>query len=156
MRLASRPNRSEFSVPKNPMAHLEPILTMLSLDDRADIVVEPLTGGISSDILKVTSGHQVFAVKRALPKLKVAEDWRVPVDRNMFEVAWLRVARAIEPNAVPEVLAHDPTTGTFAMTFLDSTEYPVWKAQLQSGEVDLTFAAAVGRVLGRLHDATAG
>src|SRR5918995_7065021 len=128
LRPASRPNRSEFSVPKNAMAHLEPILTMLSLDDRANIVVEPLTGGVSSDILKVTSGHQVFAVKRALPKLKVAADWRAPVVRNLFEVAWLRVARAIEPNAVPEVLAHDPTTGTFAMTFLNKKKSPVWKA----------------------------
>jgi aminoglycoside phosphotransferase (APT) family kinase protein len=142
-------------VPKISMAHLEPILAMLGLDDRADLVVEPLTGGVSSDILKVTSGHQVFAVKRALPKLKVAADWHAPVDRNMFEVAWLRAARAIEPSAVPEVLAHDPATGTFAMTFLDPTECPVWKAQLRGGDVDLAFAAAVGRVLGRLHDATA-
>jgi aminoglycoside phosphotransferase (APT) family kinase protein len=141
---------------ENAMAHLEPVLTMLGLDDRADIIVEPLTGGVSSDILKVTSGRQVFAVKRALPKLKVAADWRAPVDRNKFEVAWLRVARATAPSAVPDVLAHDPVTGMFAMTFLDPTTYPVWKAQLRSGEVDVTFAAEVGRVLARIHQSTAG
>ena len=137
------------------MDHLEPILTLLGLDDRADVVVEPLTGGVSSDILKVTAGRQVFAVKRALSKLKVAADWRAPVDRNKFEVAWLRVARVIAPDAVPEVLAHDPDTGTFAMTFLNPATYPVWKAQLKSGEVDVAFAAEVGRVLGRIHQTTA-
>jgi aminoglycoside phosphotransferase (APT) family kinase protein len=141
---------------ENPVAHLEPILRMLGLQDSADLIVEPLTGGVSSDILKITSGRQVFAVKRALPKLKVAADWRAPVDRNRFEVAWLRKVRGIAPEAVPEILAHDPDTGTFAMTFLDPATYPVWKAQLRGGNADVGFAAAVGRILGRIHRATAG
>src|ERR671913_431511 len=44
----------------------------------------------------------------------------------------------------------------FAMTFLDPAKYPVWKAQLRSGEVDVTFAAEVGSILGRIHESTAG
>jgi aminoglycoside phosphotransferase (APT) family kinase protein len=143
-------------LPDISLAHLEPILRRLGLDDRADLVVEPLTGGVSSDILKVASGGDVVAVKRALPKLKVAADWRAPVDRNRFEVAWLRTVRAIVPDAVPDILAHDPDSGTFAITFLNPATNPVWKAQLRDGTVDIDFAAEVGRILGRIHRATSG
>ena len=156
MLLAGSANPSEAPLLDHPPAHLEPILRRLGLDDTADLVVEPLTGGVSSDILKVSSGGRIFAVKRALPKLKVAADWRAPVDRNRFEVAWLRTVRAIAPEAVPEILAHDPDNGTFAMTFLEPATYPVWKTRLRDGFVDVDFAAAVGRILGRIHRATAG
>ena len=35
-----------------------------------------LTGGVSSDIWRVTTPSRRFCVKRALPKLKVAQEWR--------------------------------------------------------------------------------
>src|SRR5918998_844496 len=82
------------------------------------VVLEPLTGGVSSDIVKVTAAGRVFAVKRALPKLKVAADWRAPVERNSFEVAWIETAARIVPEAVPDILGHDPASGLFAMTYL--------------------------------------
>jgi aminoglycoside phosphotransferase (APT) family kinase protein len=86
----------------------------------------------------------------------VAADWRAPVERNRFEVAWLQVARRIVPDAVPEVLAHDPDSGSFAMTFLDPVEHPVWKSRLRDGHVDAGFAAEVGRSMALIHQATAG
>ena len=76
---------------------------------------EPLAGGVSSDILKVESSWGVLVVKKALPKLRVAQDWRVPTSRNASEVAWLKVAAGIVPSAVPKILAHDPEAGLFAM-----------------------------------------
>jgi aminoglycoside phosphotransferase (APT) family kinase protein len=117
--------------------------------------VEPLTGGVSSDILKITAGAQVFAVKRALPKLKVAADWRAPVERNAYEVAWLEVAGRIVPGAVPRVLAQSREGGLFAMEYLEPERHPVWKAELRRGRVDPAFAAEVGRQLVAIHGATA-
>ena len=116
---------------------------------------EPLTGGVASDIWKVESAFGVLVVKRALPKLKVAQDWQVPVSRNASEVAWLEVAGAIVPDAVPKVLAHDAEAGLFAMEYLDASDYPVWKTQLRDGIVVLSTSSEVGRRIGAIHAATA-
>jgi hypothetical protein len=62
----------------------------------------PLTGGVSSDIWKVETARQTFAVKRALAKLKVAQDWRAPVERSQHEYDWIETARAIVPSIAPD------------------------------------------------------
>jgi aminoglycoside phosphotransferase (APT) family kinase protein len=115
----------------------------------------PLTGGVASDIWKVEAGGRVLAVKRALRKLRVAREWIVPVSRNESEVAWLRTAAEVVPDAVPRVLAHDAQLGAFAMDYLDPDQHPVWKARLAAGHADPDFAAAVGRAIGAIHAATA-
>lgn len=115
----------------------------------------PLAGGVSSDIFRVEAPEATFCVKRALPKLKVVADWRAPVERNRYEVDWMRTAGAVVPGAVPRVLAEDPQAGAFAMEWLAPDRYPVWKSLLRDGVLDPTAAAAVGDVLGRIHAATA-
>lgn len=114
-----------------------------------------LTGGVASDIWKVQAGDRVFAVKRALQKLRVARDWQVPVSRNASEVEWLRAAARVVPHAVPEVLAHDAAIGAFAMSYLDPARHPVWKAELAAGRADPAFAARVGDTVAAIHAATA-
>ncbi|HEX8167529.1 MAG TPA: phosphotransferase [Beijerinckiaceae bacterium] len=116
--------------------------------------IASLAGGVSSDIFKVEAGERVFAVKRALEKLKVVADWRAPVERNAYEVAWIETAGRIVPDAVPKILGHDPG-GLFAMTYLDPKSHPVWKSQLRDGHVDEGFAAEVGRRMAAIHAATA-
>jgi aminoglycoside phosphotransferase (APT) family kinase protein len=140
------------------MSDAEPFRNLLSGMgiDPAGVTVEPLTGGVSSDIVRVTAGDRVFAVKRALPKLKVAADWRAPVERNTYEVAWLEVAGGIVPQAVPRILAQDAASGCFAMDYLDPASHPVWKAQLRDGHAVPAFAAAVGHTVVAIHAATAG
>lgn len=119
-------------------------------------VLEPLAGGVSSDIWHVEDGGRVFVVKRALGKLRVAADWRAPVERNRYEVEWMREASAIAPDAVPAILGDDPAAGLFAMAWLAPRDHPVWKAQLREGHADPAFAARVGAVLAAVHSATAG
>ena len=118
--------------------------------------VTPLAGGVSSDIVCVESGGRVFCVKRALAKLKVAADWRAPVERNHAEAEWLRVAGEVDRDAVPEILAEDVAQGLFAMSWLPPDAYPVWKTELRDGRIDPAFAAEVGRRIARIHAATAG
>lgn len=115
----------------------------------------PLTGGVASDIWKVEAGGRVFAVKRALQKLRVAREWTVPVSRNASEVDWLQAAAEVVPDAVPKVLAHDPDIGAFAMEYLNPADHPVWKSRLAAGEADPAFAAAVGATIGAIHASTA-
>ncbi len=118
-------------------------------------ILEPLAGGVSSDIVRVEAAGRTLCVKRALPKLKVAAEWRAPVERNHAEAEWMRVAAEIVPGAVPRLLAEDRAAGLFAMEYLPAASHPVWKEQLRDGAIDATFAAQVGGRIARIHAATA-
>jgi Ser/Thr protein kinase RdoA (MazF antagonist) len=116
-----------------------------------------LAGGVSSDIWRVDlPDGRTICVKRALPKLRVAADWYAPVSRNAFEWAWIEFAARHVPDAVPAPLAHDAQAGLFAMAYLAPDQHPVWKRQLLDGRVEPETAAAVGGVLGTLHQASSG
>jgi aminoglycoside phosphotransferase (APT) family kinase protein len=136
-------------------ALLEGLRRMSIASAHQRIVLEPLAGGVSSDIYRAVLPARVVCIKRALSRLKVAAVWQAPTERNHYEAEWMRVARGIVPQAVPELLGEDVATGCFAMAYLEPADYPVWKAQLAAGTIDRDAAAAVGDVLGRIHAATA-
>jgi len=114
-----------------------------------------LPGGVSSDIWRVELRTGTICVKRALPRLRVAQLWEAPVERNVFERRWMETANRAVPGIAPKILAHDDS-GVFAMEYLDSATYPLWKAELRSGRADPGFARTVGSHLVRVHAATAG
>jgi len=116
----------------------------------------PLPGGVSSDIWRVDLVTGPICIKRALPKLKVAADWRAPVERNAYEVAWMETAGRLVPGSAPRILGHDAGAGLFAMEFLDPQKHRLWKSELKEGRADPSFAAAVGRSLAAIHAGTAG
>lgn len=116
---------------------------------------QPLTGGVSSDIWRIDLPGGPICIKRALPKLRVNADWRAPVERNLYEARWMRVANAAVPGVSPALLGQDEATGTLAMDYLPADRYPLWKALLRDGVVDVRFAGQVAGSLGRIHAATA-
>jgi aminoglycoside phosphotransferase (APT) family kinase protein len=131
------------------------LVRMGAVDAGEAVTWTPLAGGVSSDVYRVDLPSGALCVKRALGKLKVAADWRAPIERNHWEAEWLRVAGGIVPAAVPAIVGEDLETGCFAMAYLSPDDHPVWKALLRDGAVELPTAAAVGDVLGRIHAATA-
>jgi 5-methylthioribose kinase len=116
----------------------------------------PLGGGVSCDVFLAEIAARRVVVKRALPKLRVAADWRAPPERSEAEVAWIRLVAGINPAWVPEILGEDHARHIFAMAYLPPEQYPLWKAQLAEGLVDTQFAASVGTALARIHAFTAG
>jgi 5-methylthioribose kinase len=92
--------------------------------------------------------------KRALAKLKVATDWQAPLERNHYEVAWLRRAGAIVPANVPRVLAEDREHGIALLQFLRPEDHRLWKSELLAGRADPDLAIAVATTIGRIHAAT--
>ncbi len=116
---------------------------------------ERLTGGVSSDIWRIDLPAGSVCIKRALAKLKVAADWRAPVERNVYEARWMQRAAAAVPGAAPTLLGQDSQSGALAMAFLPPDDHPLWKAQLRDGQADPDFAAAVATTLVRIHAATA-
>jgi aminoglycoside phosphotransferase (APT) family kinase protein len=114
--------------------------------------LEALGGGVSCDVIAADLPGRRVVVKRALPKLRVAADWRAPPERSQAEIAWIALVAGIDARWVPKVLAEDPARHLFVMEFLP---FPVWKSLLAAGEVDVGFAADVGRRLARIHAAPA-
>jgi len=118
-------------------------------------VLTLLDGGVSSDLWKVEAPGRTLCVKGALAELKTARTWHAPLSRNRVEHDYLQFAGRACPGRVPEVLAHDPAAGLFAMGYLPPEDYSVWKAQLMGGQVEVAVAAAVGDLVGCLHAASA-
>jgi len=118
--------------------------------------LEPLTGGVSSEIYRLNLDSGPVCVKRALAKLKVEKDWYAPIERNAFEVAWIETATEIAPGSAPEIIAHDPDALMFVMAYLEPEQYPVWKEQLSAGIIVPKTAESLGTLLAKLHGATAG
>ena len=116
---------------------------------------ETLAGGVSSDILRIDLPGRSLCFKRALPKLKVAAEWRAPVERNHAEVEWMRVADELAPGSVPRILGEDIQAGAFAMEYLAPAHHPVWKNELRDGAIRIETAEAVARTIAAIHAGTA-
>jgi aminoglycoside phosphotransferase (APT) family kinase protein len=109
----------------------------------------PLTGGVSSDIWRIDIAGGPVCAKRALAQLRVAADWRAPIERNLFEARWMQVADAAQPGCAPRVLGQHPGLGVLVMQYLP--HHALWKQQLRDGRAELHTARAVGRTLARIH-----
>ncbi|MFT3977492.1 MAG: aminoglycoside phosphotransferase family protein [Sphingomonas bacterium] len=121
------------------------------------VTLTPLSGGVSCDVWLARIGERPpIVVKRALPKLRVAADWRAPVERAENEVRWLRRAHGIDPRLAPLVVAEVPAEHLFALAWLEPEAHPVWRDELIAGRADPAFASGLGRDLARIHTATAG
>jgi aminoglycoside phosphotransferase (APT) family kinase protein len=115
----------------------------------------PLKGGVSSEIFRIDLPTGPVCAKRALRRLKVAQDWFAPVERSEAEVAWIQTVQSIHPGAAPRLIAADASHHGFVMAYLDPDQYPCWRDSLRDGAIDPLFAKAVGEVIGRIHARTA-
>jgi len=115
----------------------------------------PLTGGVSSDIWRIDTARGPVCAKRALSKLRVAADWRAPIERNLYEARWMRVAEEAAPGCTARVLGQHPRLGVLVMSFLEPSSYVLWKQALRDGQADAGTARAVGAMLARIHSFSA-
>ena len=133
-----------------------PALVRMGLADAEDHPeIVPLTGGVSSMIVRVDTRNGPLCIKQALPELKVVSHWSAPLARNHAELAWIREVGRILPEAVPQILGEDAQSYCFAMQWLAPEQHPVWKSQLRDGRVHAEFAAQVARHLALIHATTA-
>src|SRR5512146_778591 len=153
-------NSGAMSLAAHTEEHQEiaPALAAMGLiQDGESFHLERLSGGVSCDVYKVgRTAQPPLVVKRALPKLRVAHDWRAPPERSITEVAWMRLVAGINPDWVPKILGEDHAHHLFAMEFLAPERYPLWKSELAAGRNVEAFAASVGAALARIQASTAG
>ncbi|MDP7150675.1 MAG: hypothetical protein QGI70_06800, partial [Paracoccaceae bacterium] len=130
----------------------ESLVRELGIADASDILsVEPLTGGVASDIAKVDLGKRTICVKFALPKLKVAADWQAPVHRNAAEYAWLKVAADLLPQSAVRLFGRSEAQHGFAMEFVSGEDVYLWKTSLLEQKPNKGEALLVADMIGRIH-----
>jgi 5-methylthioribose kinase len=118
----------------------------------AEVRVRELAGGVSNIVLRVdVVGRPPFVIKQCRERLRVAMEWRAPLDRIWTEAATLGVLREILPEGtVPRVLFEDRPNYLFAMTCAPD-ESVTWKSLLMEGQADAGIAARLGTILGTIH-----
>ncbi|WP_321490495.1 phosphotransferase [uncultured Hyphomonas sp.] len=144
----------EHTIPEAPDTICD-ALRELGLASTSDAISgEPLSGGVSSDIWRIDLPGGPVCAKRALAKLKVAEDWFAPTNRIDFEAAYYRFASAIEAEVTPAVLGHHPELGVLITEYLSPSTHTVWKEELRDGVIRPGHIHGLGQTLRRLHDAS--
>jgi len=121
------------------------------LDPEAELA--PLSGGVSSEIYLVEDGKKRFVVKRALPKLRVKDNWFADVSRNASERDYIACVSQMMPGAVPQLYFFCPDEGYFGMEFLDES-FTNWKDLLLAGEFSIGHTELAGNILGEIHRRT--
>ncbi|WP_323845719.1 phosphotransferase family protein [Microbulbifer magnicolonia] len=138
----------------------EGLRNMRLLRDGERIQATSLTGGVSSDIWRVdllgAGDTRSYCIKRALARLRVADEWQAPVERGYYEILWLKEAFAIRPQNILEIVGEDRFTGSFAMEYLPAEDYASWKQLLAAGRVGVDIARAVASAIVNIHAQTAG
>ncbi|MCW4462009.1 aminoglycoside phosphotransferase family protein [Sphingomonas sp. BT-65] len=130
------------------------VLRHVGIDARV-AAVQPLTGGVSSDIFRVELDDRTVCVKFAIDQLRVASEWRAPVGRSAAEHAWLAFVASAFPGFVPSLLGVDDANHAIVMEFLPPADHPTWKARLLAGDIDVAFAGEVGARLAAIHSRSA-
>jgi 5-methylthioribose kinase len=118
----------------------------------SEVRVRELSGGVSNIVLRVdVPGQPPLVVKQCRERLRVAMEWRAPLDRIWTESAALGVLQDILPEAtVPRVLFEDRPNYLFAMTCAPD-DAVTWKSLLMEGRVDPEIATRLGMILGTIH-----
>lgn len=122
--------------------------------DSAAPRVTHLGGGVSSDIYLLESGGRKVVLKQALEKLRVRDEWRVDVSRNLAEQHYIEQVSTFLPQSMPRVLHRDERQNYFVMEYLAG--YRDWKSTLMAGEADAASAQRAGSILGTIHARTRG
>lgn len=125
---------------------------LISAGDHA--VITPLSGGVSSEVLRVDSAQGSFVVKQASPKLRVQEEWLADMTRSSIEQDCLRYWSQVVPDMVPHLLHYDDANYLFAMEAAPPDAL-MWKSMLLQGVLDLGIATRVARALAEVQNAAA-
>ncbi|HEY0525822.1 MAG TPA: hypothetical protein VGD08_20690, partial [Stellaceae bacterium] len=118
--MSGRPTAGETATEACAAELRERLIALGAVDRAAAASLSPLDGGVSSDIWRVDlADGRRLCVKRALPRLKVAQLWEAPVERNRYEWEWFRTVGSLLPASVPRLVAQDAEAGLFVMEYLE-------------------------------------
>src|SRR5438034_1770280 len=99
------------------------------------VIVEPLSGGVSNQVLRVTTAERIFVLKQSRPQLRTRDAWFSDLERIHREQEVMEALQPLLPaGAVPKVLHVDRANFVFAMEHAPA-EARVWKEALLAGDI---------------------
>lgn len=114
-------------------------------------LVREVSDGNMNRVFIVKGPEGALAVKQALPYIRAVPDWAFPADRIDYEAKAIRAFGVAAPDAVPELLHHDPVLKIMAMEAL--IHHRVWRGALVEGAMHTGTPHLLGLDLALLHHA---
>ena len=126
-------------------------LTRMNLLAPGDTARFTRIGGKRSDVFRVDLGWGSVCLKR--PRHDPMADTDTSAARARAETEWLKLAHAVAADGIPELQGELPEL--FCTEYLAPESHSGWLSRLLDGDISPTSAGEVGRLLGRVHAATA-
>ena len=98
-----------------------------------------------------TSREAPFVIKQCRERLRVAMDWRAPLDRIWTERATLELLGSILPAGNGSRRLVRGSCRVPLRDDLRPDDAVTWKTQLMAGQIDPKIAARLGTILGTIH-----
>ncbi len=113
-----------------------------------------LSGGVSNQVLRVTTPAGPFVLKQSRPQLRTRDAWFSDLDRIHREQEVMQALHPHLPDVVPNVLNVDKENFVYTMSHapLDAV---MWKAELLAGRIDVSLGKRIGETLGKMHQVSA-
>jgi 5-methylthioribose kinase len=118
------------------------------------VEIETLGGGVSNQVLRVTTEHTAFVLKQSRPQLRTRDAWYSDLERIWREQEVMQSLQPLLPSTVPAVLFADRDNYVFAMSCAPPDALS-WKSELIAGQVDLAIGLRAGSVLATMHKVSA-
>lgn len=115
--------------------------------------LEPLPSGPTAAYWRVDAPDRALCVKRPRSRPARTAGRAVPAGRAANEADYLRAARAVLGDRVPEVLACDAGVELLVTPLYPAGEWRPWVDALLEGHKDASLTQALARALARVHDA---
>lgn len=137
----------------------EPALRQYLADKKLTIqpnqaLLQRLGGGVSCDVIRIDAPEGSFVIKKALPQLRVKEDWFSDISRIVNEKDCLAFYNQQAPDCTPKLLFYDEEEYLFGMEAAPAGA-EMWKRQLLEGNIDFSVARKVAETLAAVHNAAA-
>lgn len=122
-----------------------------------EITVTELTGGVSCQTMHIGRRQGPdLVIKRALPKLKVKEDWFSDPRRIHIEASAIRVLQKLaSPGTVPQLIFEDTAKNLIVIEYVPDP-HKNWKEELLQGNIDDNITRQFGELLAQIHSKSLG
>ena len=121
------------------------------IQDKDEVHVEPLSGGVSCRVWKIQVNTERWVIKQALEKLDVKVDWFSDVERIHREHEVMKQLELVIPDTnIPKILHVDYVKHIYLMTCAEEG-VQTWKDLLMLGIFNSVSAKSAAEILSQIH-----
>lgn len=120
--------------------------------EAADWTIREVSDGNLNTVFLVHGPQSAVCCKQALPHVRVAPDWPMPLERALYESRYMRTVAPAVTGLMPELYAYD--AGLFLIVMECLTNHEVLRSALIADRALPGFSAVIGTYVARTVQAT--